>query len=187
MEKENTAQDSKNAAQGADARRETGAAANLGKFKSVDALLNAYNSLEAEFTRRSQALRELEEKPRAKRRKTGAENAPNIRLRPRPSNKAERNRRAARIRFPTASSPKKSKKSRRSTSPRGKHRCGRPRRRGGARKGSLRRLSSRRAAAFPPRPRRACARSKRRANSRRICSAKTGNIQKSRKRAAKID
>ena len=176
MEKENTAQDSKNAAQGADARRETGAAANLGKFKSVDALLNAYNSLEAEFTRRSQALRELEE-----------ENAPNIRLRPRPSNKAERNRRAARIRFPTASSPKKSKKSRRSTSPRGKHRCGRPRRRGGARKGSLRRLSSRRAAAFPPRPRRACARSKRRANSRRICSAKTGNIQKSRKRAAKID
>ena len=61
MEKENTAQDSKNAAQGADARRETGAAANLGKFKSVDALLNAYNSLEAEFTRRSQALRELEE------------------------------------------------------------------------------------------------------------------------------
>ena len=65
MEKENTAQDSKNAAQGADARRETGAAANLGKFKSVDALLNAYNSLEAEFTRRSQALRELEERERA--------------------------------------------------------------------------------------------------------------------------
>ena len=56
MEKENTAQDSKNAAQGADARRETG---------SVDALLNAYNSLEAEFTRRSQALRELEERERA--------------------------------------------------------------------------------------------------------------------------
>ena len=65
MEKENTAQDSKNAAQGADARRDTGAAANLGKFKSVDALLNAYNSLEAEFTRRSQALRELEERERA--------------------------------------------------------------------------------------------------------------------------
>ena len=32
----------------------------LGKFKSVDALLDAYNSLEAEFTRRSQRLRELE-------------------------------------------------------------------------------------------------------------------------------
>ena len=48
-------------AQGADARKEEGAAdARIGKFKSVDALLNAYNSLEAEFTRRSQRLRELE-------------------------------------------------------------------------------------------------------------------------------
>ena len=65
MEKENTAQNPKSAAAGADARRETAAAANLGKFKSVDALLNAYNSLEAEFTRRSQALRELEERERA--------------------------------------------------------------------------------------------------------------------------
>lgn len=37
------------------------AAAGLGKFKSVDALLSAYESLEAEFTRRSQRLRELEE------------------------------------------------------------------------------------------------------------------------------
>ena len=34
----------------------------LGKFKSVDALLDAYNSLEAEFTRRSQRLKELEGK-----------------------------------------------------------------------------------------------------------------------------
>ena len=65
MEKENTAQNPKSAAAGAEARRETAAAANLGKFKSVDALLNAYNSLEAEFTRRSQALRELEERERA--------------------------------------------------------------------------------------------------------------------------
>lgn len=50
------------AAHGAEARTEGGAAApaDLGKFKSVDALLNAYNSLEAEFTRRSQRLRELE-------------------------------------------------------------------------------------------------------------------------------
>ena len=46
MEKENTAQNPKSAAAGAEARRETAAAANLGKFKSVDALLNAYNSLE---------------------------------------------------------------------------------------------------------------------------------------------
>lgn len=37
------------------------AATGLGKFQSVDALLNAYLSLEAEFTRRSQRLKELEE------------------------------------------------------------------------------------------------------------------------------
>ena len=37
------------------------AAAALGKFKSVDALMAAYQSLEAEFTRRSQRLKELEE------------------------------------------------------------------------------------------------------------------------------
>jgi hypothetical protein len=35
-------------------------AALLGKFKDVDALLQAYNSLQAEFTRRSQRLKELE-------------------------------------------------------------------------------------------------------------------------------
>lgn len=35
---------------------------NLGKFKSVEALLTAYTSLEAEFTRRSQKLKELENK-----------------------------------------------------------------------------------------------------------------------------
>lgn len=51
------------AAQGAEARTQQGAtAADLGKFKDVNALLQAYNSLEAEFTRRSQRLRELEEK-----------------------------------------------------------------------------------------------------------------------------
>ena len=32
----------------------------LGKFKDVDALMQAYNSLEAEFTRRSQRLKQLE-------------------------------------------------------------------------------------------------------------------------------
>ena len=37
------------------------AAAELGKFESVSALLSAYKSLEAEFTRRSQRLKELEE------------------------------------------------------------------------------------------------------------------------------
>ena len=39
-------------------------APDLGKFKSVAALMEAYNSLQAEFTRRSQRLKELEEKPK---------------------------------------------------------------------------------------------------------------------------
>ena len=60
MEKENMVQQPDAAAQGAEAQRQEGAAAPFGKFKSADALLNAYNSLEAEFTRRSQRLRELE-------------------------------------------------------------------------------------------------------------------------------
>ncbi len=37
-----------------------------GKFKSVDALVRAYGELEAEFTRRSQKLRALEEQLRKK-------------------------------------------------------------------------------------------------------------------------
>lgn len=37
------------------------AAPDTGKFKSVEALLSAYLALEAEFTRRSQRLKELEE------------------------------------------------------------------------------------------------------------------------------
>lgn len=36
------------------------AAAELGKFKDVKALMDAYQALEAEFTRRSQRLKELE-------------------------------------------------------------------------------------------------------------------------------
>lgn len=42
------------------------AAAELGKFKSVAALLDAYKNLEAEFTRRSQRLKEFEEGNKAK-------------------------------------------------------------------------------------------------------------------------
>ena len=45
--------------QGAEAQSED-TAVNCGKFKSVEALLSAYESLEAEFTRRSQRLKELE-------------------------------------------------------------------------------------------------------------------------------
>lgn len=49
------------AEQGAEAQKEYGSSAAVpGKFKSVDALLRAYNSLQAEFTRRSQRLKELE-------------------------------------------------------------------------------------------------------------------------------
>lgn len=43
------------------------AAADLGKFQSVDALLHAYQALEAEFTRRSQRLKELENGNKAQR------------------------------------------------------------------------------------------------------------------------
>ncbi len=60
MEKENIQRNPDETAQGTQVREESGAAGAFGKFKSADALLNAYNSLEAEFTRRSQRLRELE-------------------------------------------------------------------------------------------------------------------------------
>lgn len=55
---------------------ESVAAADLGKFKDVQALLSAYESLEAEFTRRSQRLRELEERSKAQDAPAPAENAP---------------------------------------------------------------------------------------------------------------
>lgn len=49
-------------AQGAGAQNETGAKTeiSLGKFKDVNALLSAYNSLESEFTKRCQRIKELE-------------------------------------------------------------------------------------------------------------------------------
>lgn len=47
-------------AETASAEIKKNAATDLGKFKSVDALLCAYRELEAEFTRRSQRLKELE-------------------------------------------------------------------------------------------------------------------------------
>lgn len=60
MEKENRAPQTGDT--NADVRENGRSAQNFGKFDSVDALLSAYNSLEAEFTRRSQRLRELEGK-----------------------------------------------------------------------------------------------------------------------------
>ncbi|MDE6586639.1 MAG: hypothetical protein K2K80_08180 [Clostridia bacterium] len=50
----------------AGAENENTAAAELGKFKSVEALLNAYRALEAEFTRRNQRLKELENENKAR-------------------------------------------------------------------------------------------------------------------------
>ena len=46
----------------AEEKTEQAASPDLGKFKSVDALLRAYGELESEFTRRSQRLKELEER-----------------------------------------------------------------------------------------------------------------------------
>lgn len=67
--------------QGAEAQKEEGSAVgtDLGKFKSVDALLRAYNSLQAEFTRRSQRLKELE--------KDQAQNTPSSATEPVPTPK----------------------------------------------------------------------------------------------------
>ncbi len=47
-------------------------ASDLGKFKDVQALLTAYNNLEAEFTRRSQRLKELEEQSNLQKPETSA-------------------------------------------------------------------------------------------------------------------
>lgn len=53
------------AADTAKAGKKSCAAGAFGKFSSAQALLSAYESLEAEFTRRSQRLKELEEKNKA--------------------------------------------------------------------------------------------------------------------------
>lgn len=57
---DNTTPQTPATAQPAEAEKREQGAAGLGKFKDVDALLEAYSSLEAEFTRRSQRLKELE-------------------------------------------------------------------------------------------------------------------------------
>lgn len=60
----------------AEAEREN-AATDLGKFRDVRALLDAYNSLEAEFTRRSQRLRELEKAEKEDDAPVATDTAPN--------------------------------------------------------------------------------------------------------------
>ncbi len=59
MDNENAEKERVTAENAAGAEKENGAAAELGKFKSVDALLKAYQALE--FTRRNQRLKELEQ------------------------------------------------------------------------------------------------------------------------------
>ena len=56
---DNLTQNEKVAAESAEAEKSEAAAA-LGKFKDVQTLMKAYSDLEAEFTRRSQRLKELE-------------------------------------------------------------------------------------------------------------------------------
>ena len=55
----------------ASSQKELGSAA-LGKFKSVDALLQAYGALQSEFTRRSQRLKELEREAENRKREVAA-------------------------------------------------------------------------------------------------------------------
>ena len=52
------------------------AAAELGKFKDVKTLMKAYSDLEAEFTRRSQRLKELEKENKAAAEPDGAKVLP---------------------------------------------------------------------------------------------------------------
>ncbi len=58
-------QNEKATADCAEAEHSENAAAEIGNFKSADALLKAYLNLEAEFTRRSQRLKELEQANKA--------------------------------------------------------------------------------------------------------------------------
>ena len=59
MEEKDNVYTSPQTAHTAEAEKRDGAT-DLGKFKDVDALMKAYNALQAEFTRRSQRLRVLE-------------------------------------------------------------------------------------------------------------------------------
>lgn len=62
-----------NAGEEKDLQAPTEASAELGKFKDVNALLKAYGSLQAEFTRRSQRLKELERQAEKSEKSQGGE------------------------------------------------------------------------------------------------------------------
>ena len=72
---DNLTQDGKVAAETAEAEGKEAAAA-LGKFKDVQTLMKAYSDLEAEFTRRSQRLKELEKENKAAPKSDVAEELP---------------------------------------------------------------------------------------------------------------
>ena len=60
----------------AEAEVKEGAVTGLGKFKDVKTLMKAYTDLEAEFTRRSQRLKELEKENKAEPDPDGEKGAP---------------------------------------------------------------------------------------------------------------
>ena len=73
---DNLKKDLRETADTAEAEKEITAAPDLGKFKDVQTLLKAYSDLEAEFTRRSQRLKELEYGNKAETEPDGAEASP---------------------------------------------------------------------------------------------------------------
>lgn len=73
---DNLKKDLRETADTAEAEKEITAAPELGKFKDVQTLLKAYSDLEAEFTRRSQRLKELENGNKAETEPDGAEASP---------------------------------------------------------------------------------------------------------------
>ncbi len=60
IKKDLLSSEANNTVQSAEAEESMGTADNLGKFKDVKSLLNAYNALQSEFTRRCQRVKELE-------------------------------------------------------------------------------------------------------------------------------
>ena len=73
---DNLTENGKVTADTAEADKEQKAAAVLGKFKDVQTLMKAYSDLEAEFTRRSQRLKELEKENKAETEPDGAKASP---------------------------------------------------------------------------------------------------------------
>ncbi len=73
MKEENVYEETTLTEEVAAAKNQEEASTVLGKFKDVDALVRAYSSLQAEFTRRSQKLKELEKEAEEWKRKNGAD------------------------------------------------------------------------------------------------------------------